>query len=817
MAIQLNFIDSFTFTDPNDLSPTVTPESGLQGDGIAFNPVSRTLFVARTDAPNGPPPDKSVLEFQALDNTVPLGGNFGEFIDEFAVDGATTGFVTAVGLTALPNGNLLIADAVSGSILEIDPNNGAIIPGGINITPPDDFLDRDARGLIVGAAYSELTDTVVVITSRSQEIVEFDRNGNILSAIDASQYGLTLAAGIAIDTSTGNFLVTEDFRGSNKIYEIAPARPELLPPSLESSNPPQSGELVSIIDVAAQTGINDPEGITIDAATGTVYVIFDGDDVDSEGNPIVNNQVAAFSIASASATELTLESQFDFLDGEGIAFNSARGTLFAAQSSGNGTPDDPSTWQVIEFSADGSGTQINAFTIGDFNQELFGFLGFNGNLVLTGISALPNGNLLLTDGLSGRITEVDPETEALAVDGIDFTNNDFGLLFSGFSASISGLVYNANTETIFATEFFGSTILEFDPSDGAVIRSYDLGGLTPIPLFPQGITYDPVSGNYFVAGDSDSNNTIYEFTLSVDGEDNGVVSFVGSTNVGVETGIVDPEGLTIDPATRTLYASYDNDAFILAGDGTDGTIAFPISGGSQIASFSLSNDPSNPTIIAPQPEETVRGTIGEDSFVVSLLPEAAFDGSNDTVFTFSGNDVVDATGGFGGNRISTGSGDDIIYVSSNDKAFGGSGDDTFFTTGGSGNTLSGGIGDDEFYLSSGDRVLGGAGNDTFFGASGSNNSVSGGAGDDTFFLGSGDRAFGGSGADTFWITSSGDLPPEANIVGGFELGVDFIGVTDFTFDDLEFDGNAISINGVEIANVVGVNTASLSQSDFVFA
>ncbi len=179
-----------------------------------------------------------------------------------------------------------------------------------------------------------------------------------------------------------------------------------------------------------------------------------------------------------------------------------------------------------------------------------------------------------------------------------------------------------------------------------------------------------------------------------------------------------------------------------------------------------------------------------------------------------GGDTGSSTGDVAG-ASGSGSGDDEITVTSNEKVYGGSGDDSFFTTGGTGNQMSGGAGNDEFYLSSGDRILGGAGDDTFFGADGSSNWMSGGAGDDAFFLGSGDRAFGGTGADAFWIVN-GELPTEVNTVGGFEVGLDVLGVVGSTFDNLEFDFNTISINGVEVANVVGINTATLSEADFVF-
>ena len=94
MAVSLQ--SSFSFTDVADVSPSVTPDRGLQGDGIAFAPTTGDLFVIRTDAPTGAASRvQSVLQF----NTD------GTYVGEF--DFGTIGQV-AVGGTVLPNGNLLV-------------------------------------------------------------------------------------------------------------------------------------------------------------------------------------------------------------------------------------------------------------------------------------------------------------------------------------------------------------------------------------------------------------------------------------------------------------------------------------------------------------------------------------------------------------------------------------------------------------------------------------------------------------------------------------------------------------------------------------
>jgi hypothetical protein len=144
-----------------------------------------------------------------------------------------------------------------------------------------------------------------------------------------------------------------------------------------------------------------------------------------------------------------------------------------------------------------------------------------------------------------------------------------------------------------------------------------------------------------------------------------------------------------------------------------------------------------------------------------LIAGRDFDGINDNVFTGDGADEVDLafSGEAENNRVNTGGGDDIIYVSQGDRVFGGDGDDVFDATDGQGgNRMSGGAGNDIFYLGSRDRALGGAGDDKFYIQYGGDNLLSGGAG-----------------ADQFWIVS-GEIPEGTNTIVDFEKGVDAIGI-----------------------------------------
>lgn len=198
------------------------------------------------------------------------------------------------------------------------------------------------------------------------------------------------------------------------------------------------------------------------------------------------------------------------------------------------------------------------------------------------------------------------------------------------------------------------------------------------------------------------------------------------------------------------------------------------------------------------------GTSGADTLSAGT---AGFDGINDIVFTGAGNDTVEnnALTLASGNRIDTGSGDDTIYVSNNDRAFGGSGNDEIVAEGVSGFRVSGGVGDDMFRLggSTGGRALGGDGDDKFFANSGGGNLLSGGAGKDIFNI---------------FVS---DVLSSANTILDFQSGTDKIeilgGITSISSARLAFTGSNISIDGNTVATLTGITTSTLTAGDFMFA
>ena len=152
------------------------------------------------------------------------------------------------------------------------------------------------------------------------------------------------------------------------------------------------------------------------------------------------------------------------------------------------------------------------------------------------------------------------------------------------------------------------------------------------------------------------------------------------------------------------------------------------------------------------------------------------------------------------------SGDDTIALDASHKVIlAGAGDDLVNATSSQGvNQVYGGAGDDTFNLGKDDILFGGEGSDRFFAQSGGGN-----------------RLIGAQGSDQFWIASAG-IPDSANIVVDFTVGEDVIGLSGLgaSFEQLALMQNGqntlISFNGNDLAILNGVQSSSLSASNFAF-
>ena len=198
-------------------------------------------------------------------------------------------------------------------------------------------------------------------------------------------------------------------------------------------------------------------------------------------------------------------------------------------------------------------------------------------------------------------------------------------------------------------------------------------------------------------------------------------------------------------------------------------------------------NPQSPKPVSPEDKKLITGTNSDDLFVAG----ENFKGENNILFTRAGNDLVDLTGG-SNNRVKTGRGNDLIFVSSKNKVFGGAGGDIFDATDGmGGNRMSGGKGDDIFLLGKNDRALGGKGKDLFFVQSGGDNVISG-----------------GKGADQFWIASA-EIPKSANTVLDFKAGTDVIGILDSASLGISASTLDVSDDGVNTTITFGDDTLAV--------
>jgi Ca2+-binding RTX toxin-like protein len=183
---------------------------------------------------------------------------------------------------------------------------------------------------------------------------------------------------------------------------------------------------------------------------------------------------------------------------------------------------------------------------------------------------------------------------------------------------------------------------------------------------------------------------------------------------------------------------------------------------------------------------------------ITFTPTTGFSG--DASFDYS---ISDGNGG-------TSSATVIVAVGTVQN--GGNGPDTL--TGNAGNDiLIGGNGEDTLIGNAGnDTLIGGNATDLLLGNAG-DDLLSGGNGADTLRGGLGnDTLTGGSGGDVF-VFASGD---GTDRITDFNLSNDQIGLTGgLTFGNLSFSGNNIIFGTDVLAVLTGVNTTSLTASNFV--
>src|ERR687886_468781 len=218
------------------------------------------------------------------------------------------------------------------------------------------------------------------------------------------------------------------------------------------------------------------------------------------------------------------------------------------------------------------------------------------------------------------------------------------------------------------------------------------------------------------------------------------------------------------------------------------------------ASTLLANDtdPNGDTLSLTGVSNPVNGSVTFSNGNVIFTPSTNFTG--DASFDYS---ISDGNGGTSTANVSVAVGtvqnggqgpDTLTGNDGNDILIGDTGEDTLIGNAGD-DTLIGGNGTDLLLGNAGDDLLyGGNGTDTLRGGLG-NDTLTGGNGDDVFVFASGE------GTDT---------------ITDFKLSNDKIGLTGgLTFENLSFSGNKIIFDTQVLAVLTGVNTNTLTASNFL--
>ena len=193
----------------------------------------------------------------------------------------------------------------------------------------------------------------------------------------------------------------------------------------------------------------------------------------------------------------------------------------------------------------------------------------------------------------------------------------------------------------------------------------------------------------------------------------------------------------------------------------------------------------------------VNGSVTFSNGNVSFTPSTNFTGN--ASFNYSISD------GFGGTSSAN------VSVAVGGTQTGGSDNDTLTGTFGN-DSLNGGNGNDSLIGNAGnDTLIGGNGTDFLVGSAG-NDLLNGDNGDDTLTGGPGtDTLTGDNGQDIFVFASGEGI----DTITDFKLGTDKIGLTGgLTFGNLSFSGNQILMGSDVLAVLTGVNTNTLTASNF---
>ena len=442
-------------------------------------------------------------------------------------------------------------------------------------------------------------------------------------------------------------------------------------------------------------------------------------------------QLNTFETGFVDGTPLEIPST----DSSGITYHPPSGHLFIADSEIAELSIYPEVSQnLFEVTLDGQ-TLINAYDLTDADKT--GTV----NDEPTGISYSPfDDHFYITNDNTFQVYRYDLQTEGepvlVVTDSISL--EDLPPDLPGVTGDFEGVAVSPNSGLIYVVDGAGQAVIVLDYTEQfEFVNSFELNPSDRLIISdPEGIAVNPQTDNLFIVSEVD--NFVAEYTPQ--GE------FVATYSLdNLSPPQIAAQGLTFGPASSD--ASADDLTSLYIADGRVDNNDDPEERDGRVYE-------ARPLLVP-----TFGTLAGEELLVV---------GSEELVFAGAGDDLVDASGSQGNNRIYSGTGDDLVILGSNDRIVGDGGDDQFFALG-DGNTITG-----------------------------------------------------GEGADQFWIAVA-EFPASTNTITDFEPGVDVIGVAglDSTFDDLDFvtaeGGTRIGVNGTDLAVLSGIQPSSLGEADFVFA